>query len=184
MSGAIEITKEAEEILPPEGLKLIKGEGSLITEKIQALSVTSAVKYEEAVYLGTENRKIMTGIENFRKAIVKPLNDQVKVINGLFGNFVKRFEDNEAKLRLQMGKYQDSIKKIEKIQTVNVETGASASIQERWDFEITDETKIDRKYLTVDLVKLGKEVRAGVFPEGNQNGFKVFKKRSVAFKTA
>ena len=172
------ITKEAEAILPPDAVSLIKGEGFHLTREIVGIKVTNEENYKKAVELGTANKRVLNQIEAFRKAIVQPFNDQVKKINGMFKAIASRFEENDSKLRNALLIYQNGRKKTETIQNVNTDTGR-ATIQERWDYEIVEPNLIPREYLMPDETKIGRAVRAGVLAE--LPGVKIFKRKVTAF---
>jgi hypothetical protein len=172
------IPKEAEAILPVDAVNLIKGEGYHITKSVTALKVTNEDQYRQAVELGTANKRVLNNIESFRKAIVKPINDQVKNINGMFKQIATRFQKNDELLRTGIFRYQSSRKKTESIQNVNTDTGR-ATIQERWDYEIEDESLIPRKWLCPDETKIGRAVRSGTIEK--IPGVKIFKKKVTAF---
>ena len=175
------LTREAEQMLNPEAVSLIKGEGYHLTAEIATLKVTNEEAYKKACELGASNKKVLTQIETFRKAIVKPFNDQIKNINNMFKAIAFRFENNDEKLRAAIGKYQASRVKTESIQHVTSEVGSS-TIQERWDFEIFDASLIPREWLCPDEAKIGRAVRAGVLLE--LPGVKIFKRKLTAFKAA
>jgi len=172
------LTREAEKILPPEAVSLIKIEALNLHNEIATIQVKNETQYKRAVELGTANKRVLNRIEEFRKLIVKPFNDQIKNVNRMFKGIASRFEANDEKLRNAVGQYQASRVKTESIQNVQTETGR-ATIQERWDYEITDEKLIPREWLIPDEIKIGRAVRSGTVQE--IPGVKIFKKKVTAF---
>ena len=164
MEEELTITKEIEEALPPEAIGILKGEGYHLTKSIAAIKVTNEEAYKEAVELGTANKKVLNQIETFRKAIVKPFNDQIKRINDMFKTLAARFAGNDEKIRAAIERYQAGRKQTETIQNVQTGTGR-ATIQERWAYEILDGDLVPREWCCPDETKIGREVRAGLRQE-------------------
>jgi len=173
------IPTEAEEVLPPEAKTLLRVQGRELTQGIALLKVTNEATYKRAVDLGVENTKILKQIETFRKAIVQPINDQVKKINNLFKAISAKFEANDSIIRHGIEQYQNGRKKTESIQNVEVVNGR-ATIQERRDWELEDGDKVPEKYWVLDEVAIGKVIRAG----GEIPGIKVVIKKTTAFCAA
>jgi hypothetical protein len=173
------LTKEAEKILTPAAVSLIKGEGYQITSELASLKVTNELNYKRAVELGTANKRVLNQIEAFRKAITQPLNDQIKNINSMFKKISARFTENDEKIRKALLTYQNGRKDTETIQNVNASNGGRATIQERWTFEIVNPDLVPREWCIPDEVKIGRAVRAGLMTE--LPGVKIFKTKSTAF---
>lgn len=89
------ITPEAEQVLTPEVVTFVKTETSYISRELQTLEVKSPQDDKKAVELGLSNKSAIKRIEAFRQAIVKPLNDHVKTINGVFEKIMAPFEAND-----------------------------------------------------------------------------------------
>lgn len=174
------IPKELEEQLPDEAKTLIKSEGYHLTKEIVGLKVTNEEAYTKAVELGSANKKVLNGIESFRKALTKPLNDHIKLINGMFKNISERFEDNDSSLRKQIEKYQDGRKKPESIQHTITDSG-TATIQKRWDFEITDASLLPKEFLIPDDVKIRRSIAEGAREIA---GVRIYQRNVTAFRAA
>lgn len=175
------ITKEAEQILTPEAVMLIRGEGYHLTKEITEIKVTNEENYGKACNLAVANKKVLNQIESFRKAIVKPFNDQIKNINGMFKTISERFSANDEKIRKSIESYQSKRKVTDSIQNVNTDLGR-ATIQERLDFEILDANAVPRDWCIPDEVRIGRAVRAGVLTE--LSGVKIFKKKVTALSVS
>ena len=175
------LPQDAQEILTPEAISLIKGEGYHLTKEIAAIKVTNETAYVKAVELGTANKKVLNQIESFRKAIVKPFNDQIKNINSMFKKISEKFEINDAKIRKAIETYQNSRKKTETIQNVNTEVGR-ATIQERFDYDILNADLVPREWCCPDVTRIGRAVRSGAISE--IPGVKIFKRKVTAFVAA
>lgn len=172
------ITQEMGQVLTPQVTQLIKGEGYHLTKEVLTLKVGNETEYKRAIELGTANKRVLVQIESFRKAITKPLNDQIKNINQMFKKISERFDSNDTKVRDLITRYQYSRKKTESIQTVHTDTGR-ASISEVSAYEIIDESKVPREYLMLDITKIGRVVRGGAVTE--ILGLRIFKKKVTSF---
>ena len=99
------ITPEAEGILTPEVVSFVKTETRYISTGLQALEVVTAEDDKRAVELGLSNKSAIKRIEAFRLAIVKPLNDHVKTINGVFEKIMAPFENNDRIIKQKRDVY-------------------------------------------------------------------------------
>ena len=86
------ITPEAEEVLTPEVVQFVKTESYQISRELETLEVVTAEDDKQAVTLGLANKKAINRIEDFRKALVKPLNDHVDNINAIFKRISEPFK--------------------------------------------------------------------------------------------
>lgn len=93
------ITPEAEQILTPEVVKFVKTETFQISRELNTLEVKTSEDDKKAVELGLANKSALKRIESFRLAIVKPLNDHVKTINGIFEKIMAPFETNDRVIK-------------------------------------------------------------------------------------
>ena len=172
------ITKEAEQIIPPDGISWIKTEGYDLVRRTQDLTVRNEADYKTATELGIQNANVIKRIEALRKAIVQPINDQVKRINDIFKGIALRFNANDESIQNKMEQYRATRKSTESIQTVHTAEGR-ASVVTHMNFEIVDESLIPRQWLMPDTVKIGRAVRGRVVKE--IPGVKIFEERTTAF---
>ena len=179
-----ELPKEAKELLPIEGQRLIENEGTSITLAVKDLKVQNKEDYEAAVSLGASNSKVLKGIESFRLALVKPIKDHIKKIDELFNKLKKPFEDNDQTIRAKLLPYQNSRKTIDVaeadggMKTVRTEQG-KATVSKVMKFEVVDPASVPREWLCVDESKIGKAVRArlvGMIP-----GIKIWEEAQTSF---
>lgn len=98
-------TPEAESVLTPEVVQFVKTETFQISRELQTLDVKTAADDKQAVTLGLANKSAIKRIEAFRLAIVKPLNDHVKNINGVFEKIMVPFENNDRVIKQKRDVY-------------------------------------------------------------------------------
>ena len=99
------IEPEAEGVLTPEVVQFVKTETFQIGRELQALEVKTAEDDTRAVTLGLANKSAIKRIEAFRLAIVTPLNDHVKTINGVFKKIMAPFEQNDTVIKAKRDVY-------------------------------------------------------------------------------
>lgn len=99
------ITPEAEQILTPEVVKFVKTETYQISRELNTLEVKNSEDDKKAVELGLANKSALKRIESFRLAIVGPLNDHIKNINGIFKKIMEPFERNDSTIKQKRDVY-------------------------------------------------------------------------------
>lgn len=99
------ITPEAEKVLTPEVVQFVKTETFQISRELQTLEVRTAEDDKQAVTLGLANKSAINRLENFRLAIVKPLNDHVSTINGIFKRISEPFKNNDLIIKQKRDVY-------------------------------------------------------------------------------
>lgn len=136
--------------------------------------------------------KINSALESKRSDLKAPSLDEGKIIDG----FAKKIRDRVSKMKLSLGtKMLPIIKKIKaenarldaakKQTTKRVEkkaiekkktTVTNTHIRENWVWEITDEAKVPRQYLSINNVSVNKAVRAG---KRSIDGLRIYKDEKV-----
>lgn len=180
----VDIPQDALELLPDDGRRMIQMEGTQVALQLDGLKVTNKETYEKAVAVGIQNSKVLKGIENFEKAIVKPLKDQVKKIVEMFDKIKKPFEQNDTFIRESIKPYQDARKSFDKpaqeggMKTVQAE-GGRATVSKVMKYEVVDASLVPREWLCVDEVKVGRAVRGRVVSE--IPGIKIWETSETSF---
>jgi len=135
-------------------------------------------------------------IDAKRKEFVKPLNDHVKKINNEFKMRLEPVQETEKKLKIAIGNYQmkkeeeakalaaaqeakGEMSMIEAPKTTLRSTDGAVSVKKVWKFEVTDETKVPKKYLIVDEVALRKDIVAG---EREISGVKIYQENQLSVR--
>lgn len=99
------ITPEAEKVLTPEVVQFVKTETFQISRELTSLEVKTPEDDKRAVELGLANKSAINRLENFRKALVKPLNDHVDMINGIFKKLSEPFKQNDSLIKSKRDVY-------------------------------------------------------------------------------
>lgn len=172
------IDPELEKNLPEEAVGFIRSEGFQITRAIEGLKVGNREQYEKACEQGIANANILKRLEDLRKALIKPLDLEKKRLNDAFEKAAEIFEANDEKIRKALEGYQNRVD-VDNIKTIHTETGR-ATVQERKDWEIENESQIPKEYFKLDEAKIGKVIRAG----GSVPGIKVKIVHSTVFVAA
>ena len=99
------IDTEDERILTPEVVQFVRTETFQISRELQTLEVKTAEGDKQAVTLGLANKSAINRLVNFRLAIVKPLNDHVAMINGIFRKISEPFKINDLVIKQKRDVY-------------------------------------------------------------------------------
>lgn len=174
----VEIVEELDKNLPDEAKRFIVSEGFQLTREVKDMKVGNREQYEKACEIGIANANILKRLESLREALLTPIDLEKKRLNEAFKKAAAIFQQNDEKIRKAMESYQNSVK-TEGIKTINTDLGR-ATIQERKDWEIGDETLIPKEYWKLDESKIGKVIRAG----GSVPGITVKTVKSTAFVAA
>jgi len=87
--------------------------GKMIESEIQSLSITTFIDLENADTLLKKTQKLKREIEEKRVEIVKPVNDQVKIINSMAKEILIPIEQSELVLKnkiLEWNRQQEAIR--------------------------------------------------------------------------
>lgn len=167
-------------------IEQIEKNNQSITERATSLVIADEKTQNEAVDYLSGIARAKKDLEEKRVFFVKPLNDQVKKINEFFKKYSTPLLEADGILRRKMVDYRTVLRKIEEEKNRKaLELAKSVGIeQEELDmevkpeaaktesgtvsgrkvmrFELVDENKVPREYLTVDASKIRKGIAAGV----------------------
>lgn len=169
---------EIEKTLPADAVSFIKTEAFQLSREIVSLKVGNREQYEKACELGIANANILKRLEDLKKAMLTPLDIEVKRLKTAFDKAQAIFDGNDEKIRKALEVYQNKVD-VANIKTIRTEVG-TATVQERKDWEIEDLSLVPKEYFKLDEAKIGKIIRAG----GAVPGVKVKPVYSTAFKAA
>lgn len=177
-TNEIVLDAEIEKVLPEDAVSFIKTEAFQLSREIVSLKVGNREQYEKACELGIANANILKRLEDLKKAMLSPLDIEVKRLKKAFDKAEAIFSGNDEKIRKALEAYQVKVD-VDNIKTIRTEVG-SATVQERKDWEIENESLIPKEYFKLDEAKIGKVIRAG----GAVPGIKTKTVYSTAFKAA
>lgn len=147
----------------------------------QALKIPEEIKSEKQAFAAADLilqvRKMFNEIEEERKKRTSPANETIAIINADFKKFLTPLKDVETKMKNALEAYachriEEDLKKLENLQqetgdkTLTIPVGISSLPSEEGEVRfrkshvavVVDEKKVPRKYMTVDLKKIQKEV--------------------------
>lgn len=169
---------EIENNLPQDAVSFIRTEAFQLSQEVVSLKVGNREQYHKACELGIANANILKRLEDLKKALLSPLDVEVKRLKKAFDKAEAIFSANDEKIRKALDGYQHKVE-TDDIKTIRTDVG-TATIQERKDWEIENESLIPKEYFKLDEAKVGKIIRAG----GSVPGIKIKTVYSTAFKAA
>ena len=109
--------------------------------------------------------------EERRKAAKEPYLEASRAVDGFFRRMTDAIASAKTKVALRLSVYQEEkAKAVQAIAPdvgtheagrVRSELGVTAALRQSWDFEIVDERKVPKKYLSVDTAKVRAAIKAG-----------------------
>ena len=195
--------------LPEKTLAFIDQMTTLANDILASLNETKVTDDDSYAAL-TENlktvKRIMNDLEGERTSITKPMNDELRAINARFAEPMSRLQFIEKQMKFMAANYavekraeqqrlpplrerhareqkqEAYTQAVEQAAKTTAPTVAGVSFTERWEWSVTDLSKIPREYLRVDEAKINGAVKSGLRDIPGVHIFPVTQTRVVAGK--
>lgn len=144
------------------------------------IQVTCEDTAKHALSMALQSRKLEQTLEKSRSEITKPHVDYQRAVNKLVKDVNSKLQEMEDSLRIKIETWmsEQAENPFFNLEEIKVDDGMIYK-QKSWDFDITDETKLPREYLTADLNAIEKAVKAGT---RNIPGVKVTHKEKMIMR--
>ncbi len=170
----------------------------VITEKAsELLVIESTSDLVKATEFLIKIKQKLNSLEKERLEYTSPLNNVLKKINSGFKELIEPLKKTEVAIKEGISKYreQKEIERIEAEKKLQTSTGNNAFVVEttlpdviesksgetrtvrRWTFELLDEKKVPREYLTLDSVKINEAIKKGI---RKINGLRIYQKEDIS----